>query len=35
VRSGGQADALVANVRDADSIEKMMRDLGYRPLTGL
>jgi len=24
VRSGGQADALVANVRDPDSIEKMM-----------
>ena len=25
-RSGGQADALVANVRDAGSIEKMMAD---------
>src|SRR2546423_9682784 len=35
-RSGGQADALVANVRDADSIEKMMTDIwATGPLTGL
>ena len=35
-RSGGQADALVANVRDADSIEKMMADIwATGPLTGL
>ena len=26
-RSGGQADALVANVRDPDSIEKMMAEI--------
>src|SRR5437899_10630133 len=35
-RSGGQADALVANVRDPDSIEKMMADIwATGPLTGL
>src|SRR6266480_637801 len=35
-RSGGQADALVANVRDPDSIEKMMADIWTTgPLTGL
>ena len=35
-RSGGQADALVANVRDPDSIEKMMTDIwATGPLTGL
>ncbi len=35
-RSGGQADALVANVRDPDSIEKMMADIWFTgPLTGL
>ncbi len=35
-RSGGQADALVANVRDPDSIEKMMADIwSTGPLTGL
>jgi NAD(P)-dependent dehydrogenase (short-subunit alcohol dehydrogenase family) len=33
---GGQADALVANVRDPDSIEKMMTDIWTTgPLTGL
>jgi NAD(P)-dependent dehydrogenase (short-subunit alcohol dehydrogenase family) len=35
-RSGGQADALVANVRDPDSIEKMMADIwATGPLAGL
>src|ERR1700694_4395426 len=35
-RSGGQADALVANVRDSDSIQKMMADIWTTgPLTGL
>src|SRR5258708_37378151 len=35
-RSGGEADALVANVRDPDSIEKMMADIWVTgPLTGL
>jgi NAD(P)-dependent dehydrogenase (short-subunit alcohol dehydrogenase family) len=35
-RSGGQADARVANVRDPDSIEKMMADIWTTgPLTGL
>src|SRR6266550_6109112 len=35
-RSGGQADALVANVRDPDSIEKMMAEVWTTgPLTGL
>src|SRR5258708_14106516 len=35
-RSGGQADPLVANVRDPDSIEKMMADIWTTgPLTGL
>src|SRR6202790_5063289 len=35
-RSIGQADALVANVRDPDSIEKMMTDIwNTGPLTGL
>src|SRR5216684_90344 len=35
-RSGGQADALVANVRDPDSIEKMMANIWVTgPLTGL
>jgi len=35
-RSGGQADALVANVRDPDSIEKMMAEIwATGPLTGL
>lgn len=35
-RSGGQADALVANVRDPDSIEKMMAEIWTTgPLTGL
>src|SRR3984893_2366447 len=35
-RSGGQVDALVANVRDPDSIEKMMADIWLTgPLTGL
>src|ERR1700686_2532569 len=35
-RSGGQAYALVANVRDPDSIEKMMADIWTTgPLTGL
>src|SRR6266550_8713297 len=35
-RSGGQADALVANVRDSESIEKMMAEIWTTgPLTGL
>src|SRR6202035_5936067 len=35
-RSGDQTDALVANVRDRDSIEKMMADIwATGPLTGL
>src|SRR5260370_13811745 len=35
-RSGGRADALVANVRDPDSIEKTIADIwGTGPLTGL
>src|SRR2546430_13664603 len=35
-RSGGKADALVANVRDPDSIEKMMAEVWTTgPLTGL
>src|SRR3977135_4308422 len=35
-RSGGRADPLVANVRDPDSIEKMMADIWTTgPLTGL
>jgi NAD(P)-dependent dehydrogenase (short-subunit alcohol dehydrogenase family) len=35
-RSGGQADALVANVRDAESIEKIMAEIWTTgPLTGL
>src|SRR5256884_7929241 len=35
-RSGGQAEALVANVRDPDSIEKMMAEVWTTgPLTGL
>jgi NAD(P)-dependent dehydrogenase (short-subunit alcohol dehydrogenase family) len=35
-RSGGRADALVANVRDPDSIEKMLADIwATGPLTGL
>src|ERR1700716_1691673 len=36
MRSGGQADALVANVRDPDSIEKMMAEIwATGPLSGL
>src|ERR1700675_1692999 len=35
-RSGGLTDALVANVRDPDSIERMMADIWVPgPLTGL
>src|ERR1700744_3745925 len=35
-RSGGQADVLVANVRDSDSVEKMMTEIWTTgPLTGL
>src|SRR5258708_37188524 len=35
-RSGGQADALVANVRAPDSVEKMMAAIwATGPLTGL